>query len=252
MCALNFINSSCVGRKAWHRYCILKLAEINLNYSLVLRILVRLKHLIWSFNPSADVLKSLLIYREDSVLAACLDGHVGYCESVVHLKLTDSRSCELYGFVKGAVNTYLSDKVKNYVLSCNPSSGLSCQDYLDCRRNLEPAVSRSPACRKICRADSCRKCSKSTICTCMRICSDDNLARCGKSLLRNESMLYSDISCIIEMCQLLLSCELSCFLRKSCRIYVLARCIVVKNDCHLILVENLVKSGLLKNICRNR
>ena len=49
------------------------------------------------------VLNCLLINREDTVLAACLDRHVADRETVIHGKVLDALADKLHGLVQRAI-----------------------------------------------------------------------------------------------------------------------------------------------------
>ena len=71
-----------------------------------------------------DVVERLLVAREDSVLAAGFDSHVGDGHAVVHGHGVHARSFELHGPVGGAVESDLTDQMQDHVL-CH-DSGREC------------------------------------------------------------------------------------------------------------------------------
>ena len=50
-----------------------------------------------------------LVYREDAVLAARLNGHIGNRKSVIHGKIPDTVSHELHGFIQRTVHADHAD-----------------------------------------------------------------------------------------------------------------------------------------------
>ena len=50
-----------------------------------------------------------LVYREDTVLAARLDGHIGNRKTVIHGKIPDAVSHELHGFIQRTVHADHAD-----------------------------------------------------------------------------------------------------------------------------------------------
>ena len=111
------------------------------------------------------VVKRYLINCKDTVLSSGLDGHVSHTQSVLHAEVYKSFTGELHRLVQSAVNTYHSDDVEYNVLSGAPLGKLAYDIELDCLGYLEPCLALSHACAHIGRADTCRECTESAVCT---------------------------------------------------------------------------------------
>ena len=61
-----------------------KLIQIDLINFIILGILISFEYLVISIGMLLEIFDSLIINRENTVLSACFNCHVGYGESVIH------------------------------------------------------------------------------------------------------------------------------------------------------------------------
>ena len=102
-----------------------------------------------SLIPAVAVFSGDVVNRENAVLGACLNSHVGNAEPVVDIEVLEPLAREFHRLVKSAVNAYLADDMQNNVLTADIALRLAYDIELDCGRNLEPSLAAYHACRHI-------------------------------------------------------------------------------------------------------
>ena len=178
-----------------------------------------------------------IVDRENTVLSTGLNCHVCDGKTVIHGKVFDSFPNKFHGFIKGSIHTDHSDDMKNHIFSADPFVRLSYNIKFDCRRYFKPCFSGSHAGCHICTSHTSRKCTKCTVCTCMGICTDNHISRNRKSFFRKKCMLYSHLTYIKIVCNIIFAGELAHAFAMLCGFNVFIWSKVIHHKCDFIFVK---------------
>ena len=200
----------------------------------------------------SDICQRPVINREDTILAACLDGHIADRKAVIHREVCDTVSDKLHRLVACSVDTDHSDNMEDDILPGYILRELSSQIEPKRGRNLEPGLSGCHAGCHVRRPHACRKCTKRTVRAGMGVCADHDISCCDKSLLRQECMLDPHLSNIIVVADLMPDGKLPDTLAVLCRLYILVRDKVIHDKRNFILVKYTVILQTIHLSDRNR
>ena len=81
---LDFIDGLCVFRKMRECDRRTQCRKVNCVFLIINSIRIRFINVVWLCGMLLHVCDRLVVYRENAVLAACLNRHVGNCKPVVH------------------------------------------------------------------------------------------------------------------------------------------------------------------------
>ena len=208
---------------------------------------IGLEGLAGAVHPAVDVLHGLFVHREDAVLAAGLDGHVGDGEAVIHGQGGHPLPSELQGLIQGAVHADLADQVEDDVLAADHGLEFSLQHHLDGSGDLEPQQASSHGGRShIRRADAGGEGPQRPIGTGVGVGAYDDLAGGTQAFLRQECVLHTHLAHIEEIGDLMLMGKIPGLEAQLCGFDVLAGRIVVQNDGDPVPVKDPGEAGLLK------
>ena len=122
-----------------------------------------------------NVLKCRIIHGEDTVLAACLYGHIGDREPVIHREVADTVTGELHGFIQCSVHAYHADDMEDHILAADIRRFFTGDIEPDRSGNLEPGLSCSHTGSHIRGSHTCRESTQCSVSTCMRVCTYDHI-----------------------------------------------------------------------------
>ena len=223
-----------------------QLVQIDDYLPCVDRIGIGLKGLAGTAHPAVDILHGLLVYGEDSVLAAGLDGHVGDGEAVVHGQGGHALPGELQGLIQGTVHPDLADQVQDHILAADAGLELPLQGHLDGRGDLEPQQAGGHARSHVGGADAGGEGTQRAVGAGMGVGPHDDLSRGGQPLLGDQGVLYAHLAHVVEMGDAVLMGKLPCLLAQLGRLDILAGGIVVQHNGDPVLVKDLGEASLLK------
>ena len=181
-----------------------------------------------------------LIHRENPVLSAGFNGHIGNGQTVIHGEICHSVSGELQRFVQRAVHADLTDQVKNHILAAYPLSGFSGQDNPDGGRHLEPGLSGSHSGCHVCTSHPGGKSAQRSVSTGMGIRADNYVAGDNQSLFRKQGVFYAHLPDIKIICNLVFVGELSDLLTVLSRFDILVRDKVIHHQGNFVTVKDLL------------
>ena len=136
----------------------------------------------------------LLVHREDAVLSAGLDGHIGNRKAVVHGQIRHALSRKLHGFIEGSVHADHADDVQDHVFSTDPLGGFAHQVEPDRGRNLEPGLARRHAGRHVRTAHARGEGAQRPVGTGVGVRSDDAVPGHCQAFFREQGVLDSHLS----------------------------------------------------------
>ena len=101
---------------------------------------VCLKNRIFPLCAAVHILQSHIIYREDSVFGAALNGHIADAQPIVHRKLRNTIAGKFQRLVEGAVHTDLTDQVQHHIFSADKGCFFAGNLNFDGRGHLKPSL----------------------------------------------------------------------------------------------------------------
>ena len=198
------------------------------------------------------VFNGKVVNRKNSVLSACLDSHVGNCETVIHRQVLNALAYELHRFVKGSVYTDHSDNMKDHILTAYPFLRFAHNIEFDCGRNLEPCFTGSHSSCHISTSNTCGKCSESSVCTGMGVCSDDHIASYRQAFLRKKGMLDSHLSYIKIIGNIVTTGKFTDTFAVFCRLDIFIWNKMIHNKCNFIFIKYSIYGHLIHLMDCNR
>ena len=129
-------------------------AEVDLHRTRILRVGIGMYRLKGRLHAFLDVRSAHVIIREDAVLSARLDRHVGNRQTIGHREIRNALARELEALVERAVHADHADQRQDDILAADVSRLLPRQADIDRLGHLEPRLARRHADRQIGRADA--------------------------------------------------------------------------------------------------
>ena len=224
----------------------LQLVQVDDHLADILRIGVGLEGLAGTVHTAADVLHGLLVHREDTVLAASLDGHVGDGEAVVHGERGNALPGKLQRLIEGAVHADLADQMENHVLAGYHGLELALQGDLNGGGHLEPQKAGGHGGGHVGGSDAGGEGAQSAVGAGVGVGAHDDLAGSAQALFGEQGVLHAHLAYIKEVGDVVLVGKVAGFQAQLGGLDVLARGVVVQDDGDLVLVKDLAEAGLLK------
>ena len=105
----DLIDGLCVLRQMRERDGRSQFAEVNRDLSFIYRIRICLKNLVRTFGMLVHIFDGFFIHREDSILSARLDRHIGDGKAVVHGQMLHTFTHKFHRLIQRAVHADHTD-----------------------------------------------------------------------------------------------------------------------------------------------
>ena len=245
---LDLVHGLGVGGEVRQRDGGLEGGQVDGHFPFVLGVGVGLVDLHGTGEATIDVVQGLFVHGENAVLAACLDGHVGDGEAVVHGQLGDTLTRKLDGLIKCAVHADHTDEVEDHVLTADVLVKLAHQVDLDGGGHLEPVLARDHAGGHVGGANTRGEGTQRAVGAGVGVCADDTITGADDTLFGKQGVLDAHLTHVVEVGDVMLFREIACGSAQLGGFDVLTGGVVVEDDGDLVFVEHAVKARLFKNV----
>ena len=187
-----------------------------------------------------------LVHREDAVLRAGLNSHVGDAQAVVHGQGLDALARKFERLVERAVHADLADQVEDHILAADPFGGLAYEFHLDSGGDFEPRLACDHAGGHVGGADARGERAERAVSTGVGIGADHAVAGADDAFLRKKRVLNAHLAHVVEMGDVI-------FFREPAHLKALLRGLdvliggeVVEHQSDAVLIKDGVRAAFFK------